>query len=90
MEKNSAIFVNRTLSDQLRQLAETVKAPVEMLRSYYSQTLERELNMRQTWLLLNAQAAFLCAVFPVESPILLRAACCVWFLHAVLKCKREL
>lgn len=65
-------------------------SPVEWLRSYYSKTLERELSMRQTWLLINAQLAFGAAFFPMESPWFVRAACLVWVVSAMLKCKREI
>lgn len=71
-------------------LAQLAIVPVEQLRGYYGRVLERELNMRQTWLLIQAQLAFACAVLPVESPLLLRAACCGWFLYAVLRCRVEL
>lgn len=90
MEKNIALFENTNLSEQLQQIANAVRMPVEQLRNYYSKVLERELNLHQTWLLVNAQAAFFFAVMPVASPLLLRAACCLWFLHAVVKCGREL
>ena len=90
MEKNIAFIENTNLSEQLQQIANTVKMPVEQLRNYYSKVLERELNLHQTWLLVNAQAAFFFAVMPVAGPLLLRAACCLWFLHAVVKCGREL
>ena len=71
----------------MQQVMETAKKAAERLCRYYSSVLERQLNLRQTWLLVNAQLAFTFAVLPVESPMLLRAACCGWFLHAVLKCK---
>lgn len=74
----------------MQQVMETAKKPAKRLCRYYSSVLERQLNLRQTWLLVNAQLAFTFAVLPVESPMLLRAACCGWFLHAVLKCKEAL
>ena len=74
----------------VQQVMEAVRKPAERLCQYYSSVLERQLNLRQTWLLVNAQLAFVFAVLPVESPMLLRAICCGWFLHAVLKCKEAL
>lgn len=74
----------------LQQVMEAVRKPAERLCQYYSSVLERQLNLRQTWLLVNAQLAFAFAVLPVESPMLLRGICCGWFLHAVLKCKEAL
>lgn len=90
MEKNTAILVNKSISGNLQQLSMLVRKPMVMLRAYYSHILERNLNMRQTWSLLNAQAAFFFAAFPADGPLMLRAACCLWFLHAVMKCRREL
>ena len=90
MEKNIALIENTNLSEQLQRIANAVRMPVEQLRNYYSKVLERNLNMRQTWSLLNAQAAFFFAAFPADGPLMLRAACCLWFLHAVMKCRREL
>ena len=91
MEKNITI-INHTLV--LNTIANLIVARltsyVEVLRKYYSNVLERDIDMRQTWLLVNAQLAFVFAAFPVSGPILLRAACCLWFLHAVLLCKRNL
>jgi len=66
-----------------------VLQPVAWLRQYYSEVLEREVSMRQMWLLLNAQAAFFFAVFPVSCPLLLRAVFTAWFIHAVMLCKRN-
>ena len=91
MEKNITI-INHTLV--LNTIANLIVARltsyVEVLRKYYSNVLERDIDMRQTWLLVNAQLAFVFAAFPVSGPILLRTACCLWFLHAVLLCKRNL
>lgn len=60
------------------------------LRNHYALMLERELTLRQTVLLLNAQLSFVFAVFPMGGPLLLRALCGAWFVHALLKCKAEL
>ena len=90
MEKNMTIQTNLAQRNVVDQVMKKMSKPVEMLRKYYSSVLERDLDMRQTWLLLNAQASFAFAVLPVESPLLLRAVCCGWFLHAVLKCREEL
>ena len=73
----------------MQQAMATAKKAADRLCKYYSDVLERDLNLRQTWLLVNAQLAFACAVLPAESPLLLRAACCGWFLHAVLKCREN-
>ena len=49
--------------------------PVEWLRTYYSNVLERQLTVRQTWLLINAQLAFAAAFFPVDAPWFVRIVC---------------
>lgn len=64
-----------------------VRRPVQWLRRYYSVALQREVSMRQTWLLLNAQAAFAAAFFPTSEPLVLRLCCMGWLLSAMLKCK---
>ena len=73
-----------------RKVPGQAAGPVEWLRAYYSKTLERELSTRQTWLLINAQLAFGAAFFPVEAPWVVRVACLVWVVSALLKCKREM
>ncbi|MGM9716462.1 MAG: ATP-binding protein [Prevotella sp.] len=74
----------------LHQLHTMVKAPFAALAKYYSHVLEREISIRQTLLLLNAQTAFFFAVLPADGPFTLRALCCGWFAYAVLKCKQAL
>ena len=64
-----------------------LSAPVEWLRKYYSGIFEKEITMRRTLQLINAQLAFICAAFPVESPIWLRLVCCAWLIHA-LRCAK--
>ena len=61
--------------------------PVEWLRTYYSNVLERQLTMRQTWLLINAQLAFAAAFFPVDAPWFVRIVCLAWVVSALLKCR---
>ncbi|MCR5131149.1 MAG: ATP-binding protein [Prevotella sp.] len=90
MNKEMTIRTNVSKPNFVQMAAKAVRMPVEMLCKYYSDVLERELNLRQTWLLINAQLAFTFAVLPFESPLFLRAAACIWFLHAVLKCREAL
>jgi hypothetical protein len=61
--------------------------PMEWLRKYYSSIFEKELSLRQTLLLVNAQVAFFCAAFPVEGPLWIRLSCCAWLLHALRSLK---
>lgn len=62
--------------------------PIELLRRYYAKVMEREVNTRQTLLLLNAQLAFVMTVFPIEAPFAVRVVCCLWLLNALWKCKQ--
>jgi hypothetical protein len=61
-----------------------------MLRGYYARVLEREIDMHQTWALIEAQVAFFLGVMPVGYDFPLRAAALVWFVVAVKKCRRLL
>ena len=90
MEKNIALEPAKTLNSAIQEFSNIVRKPVELLSQYYTRVLDRQVDLRQTWLLLNAQVAFLFAAFPVEGPLLLRVACCGWFLHAVLLCRKTL
>ena len=78
------------IGPMLRQTAALLRWPLVALSHYYSAVLERPVGIRQTLLLLNAQAAFLFAAFPVSGPLALRAVCVAWLLHAVLKCRSAL
>jgi hypothetical protein len=88
LSANDATEVN--VQNVLKSIVNGVKAPLELLRKYYSYVLEREIDMHQTLLLINVQVAFCFTVFPSEGPLLLRAICCGWFLWSVLKCKSAL
>jgi hypothetical protein len=94
MEKNMLLVSEQLPEERLRHLMQTVsskaKMPMEWLRRYYSAVLEREISLHQTFLLLQAQAAFVMAVFPVAGPLLLRAAFCGWFAYAVWQCRKAL
>lgn len=74
----------------VENIGETVKKPLEWLRSYYSHVLERDLSLRQTLLLLHAQVALVFAAFPIDGPLLLRALCVAWLVKAVLMCRKAL
>lgn len=98
MEKNITLSANslfaaglvNTVVNFVAGLRSVFSMPFEALRRYYGHVLERELNRRQTWLLVHAQVAFLFAAFACGGALLLRLAFCVWFLLAVLQCKRAL
>lgn len=67
-----------------------VKRPLASLRKYYAAVLGRDISTQQTRWLLEAQVAFALTAFPVESPLMVRIACCVWFVLSVLKCRKAL
>ena len=79
-----------TLSRVATQVAGMIRMPLVWLIRYYSSVLERRVSIRQTLLLINAQTAFVFAVFPADGPLVLRIACGAWLLHAVLWCRRAL
>ena len=66
------------------------KTPIEWLRNYYSVVCEKELTLRQTMLLINAQVAFIATVFPANMPIVARIACCAWLVYSLKTCKNEI
>lgn len=91
MEKNMTLQNSGLQTAHLIQhLKNMACAPLDALGNYYSDILERPVGRRHTALLLNAQVAFLLAVFPTDGPLLLRAVCCGWFAHAVLQCRNAL
>lgn len=72
----------------LRNLARGMGKPVEWLRKYYSHVLEKPISRKQTWLMIEAQVAFVLSVLPMDSPLWLRAVCMGWLAWSVRKCKR--
>lgn len=68
----------------------TARRMLTAVAAYYSKALGREVSLRQTLLLANAQAAFFMTVFPADCPLPARAACAAWLVSALLKCRRSL
>lgn len=64
--------------------------PIVWLSQYYSAVLNKEISVKTTLQLLNAQAAFALAVFPANAPFILRVVCTAWFATAISGCKRSL
>ena len=87
MEKQMTMQSTWMLLENVKQVA---NRPVEWLRQYYSSVLERDINMRQTWSLIEVQAAFFAGIMPANYGLWLRAACCAWFLWALKRCRRML
>ena len=80
----------RFVAEMMSKVAESVNRPVNLLRTYYAQVLERDLNMHQTWALIEAQVAFFLGVMPVGYAFTLRAVALLWLVVAVKKCRRLL
>ena len=87
MEKQMTIQSTWMLLENVKNVA---NRPVEWLRQYYSSVLERDINMRQTWSLIEVQTAFFAGIMPANYSLWLRAACCAWFLFALKRCRRML
>ena len=85
MEKQITMQSTWMLMENVKKVA---NRPVEWLRQYYSAVMEREINDRQTWSLIEVQAAFFAGVMPADYSLLLRAACCLWFYLALKRCRR--
>ncbi len=80
---------SRTLNNTVINLMKAVRTPLMAVANYYGRVLEREISIRQTLCLLNVQMAFVMTVF-TGSALLVKLLCLVWFVSAVLRCKREL
>lgn len=92
MEKNITVRQDSaapsiSLLQQVRNLA--LRA-AEAVRRHYSSTMEQEFTLRQTALIVNAQAAFFFTAFPIDAPFMLRLLTLAWLIHALLKCKAEI
>ncbi|HEY9544215.1 ATP-binding protein [Prevotella sp.] len=95
MEKNitlqsSSHLYLQSFQRMAGQVLRIANKPIQLLSAYYSAVLEKPISLKQTWLLLNAQAAFVMTAFPMESPFLARIACLAWFVHALLVCRRSI
>jgi hypothetical protein len=89
MEKEMTLGNSRSqMQDAMESVWKQVCRPAEWLRSYFSQVLEREVSMRQTMAILNAQVAGTVAVFFAFSSVLLHIAAMAWFVVALLQCRK--
>ncbi|MBR1484250.1 MAG: ATP-binding protein [Prevotella sp.] len=71
----------------MNMMASAAVRPLQAVADYYSRTLEQPVSLRQTLLLLQAQAAFVAAVF-MDSPVPLRLLCLAWLVGSLLKCRK--
>ena len=79
MEKQITMQSTWMLMENVKKVA---NRPVEWLRQYYSSVLERDINMRQTWSLIEVQVAFFAGIMPANY-----RAFCAWFLMALKRCR---
>lgn len=82
--------VANSLQTAVAKMAKKAMAPLEWLRSYYSNICEKQLTMGQTGTLVSAQLAFIATAFPADAPWLFRIGCGVWLAVSLLQCKKFL
>lgn len=75
------------INSMIKKATSMLNAPLRLLGRYYSYVIERNLDMRQTKAITEAQMAFFATILPVEMPILLHLAACMWFIMSLKKCR---
>ena len=92
MERQMTINMQQTVSSRLAEnihkMTERLNMPVKKLSNYYSMVLERDINSRQTWALLEAQAALFLGILPVGYALTVRLIALTWLLVALKRCKQ--
>ena len=86
--QNSVMNIANNVKTAAMNILTIANKPIELLSKYYTMCLDREISCKQTWLLLNAQAAFFMGVFPVSAPFSARLVCLAWLLYALRLCKK--
>lgn len=90
MEKEMTLGNSRPgLQDAVENVCNRLCRPAEWLRRYFSQVLEREVTMRQTLAILNAQVSGTLVAFGSFDSVLLHAAVGAWFVAALAGCVRR-
>lgn len=90
MTINMPQSINNRLSSTFSKITERLNMPIRKLSSYYAMVLERDINSKQTWALLEAQAAFFLGILPIDYAFIVRLAALVWLLIALKRCKELL
>jgi len=73
-----------------KSIRDSILKPAVWLQKYYSQILEKEISMKQTIMLVKAQAAFFIGVLPTdECPLSVRTVFLAILLWYVWKCKKS-
>ncbi len=91
MKKEMSLTANNMETSGLEMMSSRVaiwiRKPQLKLCKYYSKILNQKLTLKQTRVLVNAQAAFICAIMPADCSLWLRMVCGIWLVSALLKCK---
>lgn len=91
MEKQIALRQSGTTcgktTSPVKKAANMLNSPLRLLGRYYSMVLERDVDMRQTKAITEAQLAFFATVIPADIHVLLHVAACVWFIMSLKKCR---
>ena len=90
MEKQLILTTNVGASKSMmmmKRLSETLVMPMNCLRRYYAFVLEREITMKQAWVMTEAQLAFFATVLPADYHIVLRIAACLWLVATLKRCR---
>ena len=94
MERQMTINMQQTIGNRLkesiRKMTEIINMPVNRLGEYYSLVLERDINSRQTWALIEAQAALFLGILPIGYAFTIRLIALVWLIIAIKRCKELL
>lgn len=96
MEKNFILTANKKenkpseLTELVKGFAEWISTPTRLLAKYYSSVLGRNVSTHQTWLLIEAQAAFFAGIIPADIPVMARLLMVAWFASATIRCKNAL
>lgn len=94
MERQMTINMQQTvgnrLKESIRKMTEIINMPVKRLGDYYSLVLERDINSRQTWALIEAQAALFLGILPIGYAFTIRLIALVWLIIAIKRCKELL
>lgn len=96
MEKNIAYGTEAKeenaleMAELFKRLGKWAKEPIGILRDFYAECLEENITIKQTWRLLEAQAAFIMAIIPADLSITVRVLLLGWFASAALRCRRAM
>lgn len=70
------------INSMIKRATSMLNAPLRLLGRYYSYVIERNLDMRQTKAITEAQMAFFAPYFRLRCPY-----CCIWQPASGLSCR---